>query len=239
MNALKLSKELGKLITKQIEEAENSEQVVNILKEYSKYELKGAQLGRAFEKMFIHDEGFSSTVTMETLEKYHHSFHTTNGGDWCRSDSSYLGKKYTIGRVLRGGKIFSIKTDGINKKRKINQGVRSDILKEIQNKRCVVLDINTNVECDHKDGMKDDWRLNNKENQKIEDFQPLTKTANDAKRQHCKRCRESGKRYDAKRLGYKESYILGDENTKTCAGCYWHDPVKFNQKISENFEKKV
>lgn len=236
---MKLTTETSNLIISQIDNAEGFEEVANILKEYSKYELKGAQLGRAFEKMFIHDEGFSPQVSMEELEKYHHSFHTTNGGDWCRSDSSYLGKKYTIARELRGGKIFAIKTDGFNKKRKINQSIRADILKDVQGRRCVILDINTNIECDHKDGMKDDWRLNNKENQKIEDFQPLTKTANDAKRQHCKRCIESGKRYDAKRLGYKESFILGDENSKTCVGCYWYDPIRFNKTISEDFNKKA
>lgn len=87
--------------------------------------------------------------------------------------------------------------------------------------------------------MKDDWRLNDKSYQKLEDFQPLSKTANDAKRQHCKKCIETGKRYDAKKLGYKESYILGTENSKTCVGCYWHDPKKFNEKISENFNKQA
>ena len=93
---MKLSKEISNLIIKRIDEATEFEEVANILKEYGKYELKGAQLGRAFEKMYIHEEGFSPYITMEELEKFHHSFHTTNGGDWCRSDSSYLGKKYTI-----------------------------------------------------------------------------------------------------------------------------------------------
>ena len=88
-----------------------------------------------------------------------------------------------------------------------------------------------------KDGMKDDWRLNDKEMQKIEDFQPLSKTANDAKRQHCKKCLETGKRYNAKKLGYSESYTFGNEKSKTCVGCYWYDPIAFNKEISKNFEK--
>lgn len=113
---------------------------------------------------------------------------------------------------------------------KINQSIRNDILKNIQSKRCVILDISSNIECDHKDGMKNDWRLNDKSNQKLEDFQPLSKTVNDAKRQHCKKCIETEKRYDAKRLGYKESYILGTENSKTCVGCYWYNPKNFNKE---------
>lgn len=236
---MKLTSEISNTIILEIENSSSFEEVVNVLKQYSKYELKGAHLGRAFEKMFVQDEGFSPNIPMEELEKYHHSFHTTNGGDWCRSNQSYLGKKYNIERENRCGRIFAVKTDGYNKQTRINQSIRSDILKNIQSKRCAILDISTNIECDHKDGMKDDWRLNDKSYQKIDDFQPLSKTANDAKRQHCKKCIETGKRYDAKKLGYKESYILGTETSKTCVGCYWYDPKKFNEKISEKFEKQA
>lgn len=236
---MELTKELSESIITQLDEATGFEATVDVLKKYNQYELKGAHLGRAFEKMFIQEEGFSPSIPMSELEKYHHSFHTTNGGDWCRSDQSYLGKKYNIERENRGGRIFAVKADGYNKQTKINQSIRSDILKNIQSKRCTILDISTNIECDHKDGMKDDWRLNDKSYQKLEDFQPLSKTANDAKRQHCKKCIETGKRYDAKKLGYKESYILGTETSKTCVGCYWHDPKKFNEKISENFDKQA
>lgn len=236
---MELTKELSEAINTQLDEATGFEATINILKIYSQYELKGAHLGKAFEKMFVQEEGFSPSILMSELEKYHHSFHTTNGGDWCRTNQGYLGKKYNVKRENRGRRIFAVKTDGYNKKTKINQSIRTDILKNIQSKRCTILDISTNIECDHKDGMKDDWRLNDKSYQKLEDFQPLSKTANDAKRQHCKRCIETGKRYDAKRLGYKESYIFGTESSKTCVGCYWHDPKKFNEKISENFNKQA
>lgn len=235
---MKLTAEISNEIIKKLEYASTVEEVKSILKEYAKYELKGAHLGRAFEKMYVHEEGFSEEITMEELEKIHHSFHTTNGGDWCRSDQSYLGKKYNIKRKKAGGRIHSIKTDGINKKTRISQSIRGDILRSIVSQRCSILDISTNIECDHKDGMKDDWRLNDLSKQKESDFQPLTKTANDAKRQHCKKCVETRKRYNAKRLGYKESFIYGDENSKTCVGCYWYDPKKFNEKISEDFNKR-
>lgn len=235
---MELSPELNKEIIKRLDNANGFLEAANILKEYSNYELKGSHLGRAFEKMFIQDQGFSSNVSMDELQKYHHSFYTTNGGDWCRSNQGYLGKKYNIERKRKNGRIFSIKADGFNKNTKINQSIRTDIYKAIQSQRCVILDISTNIECDHKDGMKDDWRLNDKSLQEIEDFQPLSKTANDAKRQHCKKCRETGIRYDAKKLGYSESYVLGNENSKTCVGCYWHDPKEFNRIISSDFDKK-
>ncbi len=234
---MKLTSGLRKEIIKQLTEYDNSEQVIALLSKYSDYELKGSILGMAFEKMFVKDEGFSSSISMDELQQYHHSFYTTNGGDWCRSNQGYLGKKYNIIREKRDGRIFAVKADGYNKNTKINQAIRPDIASYIKTERCVILDIGTNIECDHKDGMKDDWRLNDKSLQKLEDFQPLSKTANDAKRQHCKKCRDTGIRYDAKRLGYSESYILGNKDSKTCVGCYWYDPKKFNEVISNNFEK--
>lgn len=234
---MELTTNQSKNIIIELENASNFKDIEAILKKYSQYELKGSHLGRAFEKMFIQNMGFSPSVTMNELQKYHHSFYTTNGGDWCRSNQGYLGTKYNIKREIRNNRIFSVKADGFNKNTKINQSIRSDIYKYTKTKRCVILDISSNIEVDHKDGMKDDWRLNDKSMQKIEDFKPLSKTANDAKRQHCKKCLETGKRYNAKKLGYSESYTYGSENSKTCVGCYWYDPVAFNKEISKNFEK--
>mgnify|MGYP000012565241 FL=1 len=237
---MKLTNELSNQIIEEINNIDEKNKLfeaIEILKKYSKYELKGAQLGRAFEKMFVGKNGFSPDISMEELEKYHHSFHTTNGGDWCRTNQSYLGKKYNLVRTTKGGRIFSVKCDGLNKNIKIKQDIRIDISKEIKKRKCVILDISTNTECDHKDGMKDDWRLNDKSRQKLDDFQPLCKTANDAKRSHCKKCKEIGKRYDATRLGYSTSYTFGTSTSKTCVGCYWYDPYAFNKEISKGFIK--
>ena len=82
---MKLTPILGDKIVREIEDARGFEEVAFVLKKYSQYELNGKHLGRAFEKMFVDSNGFSQSVPMSELEKYHHSFHTTNGGDWCRS----------------------------------------------------------------------------------------------------------------------------------------------------------
>ena len=224
-------------LAEKIDNAESQEEVRRIVSTYKKYELKGTVLGHIFEKLFVND-GFSEAVLLTDLEKIHHSFHTTNGGDWCRSRQSYLGKKYIIKRVKKGGRIYSVKCDGPQRNNHINASIRQDIVDQIKSKKCVILNISSNIECDHKEGKKDDSRLNDLSSQKVEDFQPLCKTANDAKRSHCKRCIQTGKRFDAKKLGYKESFIHGDEDSDTCVGCYWYDPKEFNKKISENFIKR-
>ena len=79
--------------------------------------------------------------------------------------------------------------------------------------------------------------MNDLDKQSLDDFQPLSKAANDAKRSHCTACKASGKRYDATRLGYSVSFTKGDFNTANCQGCYWYDPIKFNKEISKNYNK--
>lgn len=232
-----LTKEQIKELEDKIESA-SKEDIKNIISQYKGYELKGGVLGRIFEVLYVNSSGFSPSISISELEQIHHSFHTTNGGDWCRSKQSYLGKKYIIKREHNKGSISEVKCDGLQKENFAKQMIRPDIQKAISRERCAILDISTNIECDHKDGRKDDSRLNSLEGQKLEDFQPLCKTANMAKKSHCKKCVETGKRYDAKQLGYTVSYLFGDEKTMTCIGCYWYDPKEFNKTISKDYKKE-
>lgn len=234
---MELNNEQTKLLEEKIKSCICLTDVVAVLYEYINFDLKGTSLGKAFEKMYANEAGFSPAVKMSELVNYHPSFKTTNGSTWCRTNQSYLGKKYDIKRGHKGGKISYIKLDGFNRRRTISNLIRSDIINYYKNKPCSILDINTNLECDHKDGLKDDWRLNDPASQNLLDFQSLCKTANDAKRSHCKKCKETGKRYDARKLGYKVSYLYGDENTRNCEGCYWFDPKKFNEIVSEKYIK--
>ncbi len=232
-----LTREEKEILIKKIELAKK-EEIEELIAQYKDYELKGGVLGRVFEKLYVKPNGFSSEIFISDLEKIHHSFHTTNGGDWCRSKQSYLGKKYIILRGLNKGAISSVKCDGLQKANFAKQDIRPDIQKAITKKRCVILDISTNIECDHKDGKKDDYRLNSLDEQRVEDFQPLCKTANMAKKSHCKKCKECGKRYDATQLGYSVPFLYGNEYSKTCIGCYWYDPQEFNRVISQSYKKE-
>ncbi len=59
---------------------------------------------------------------------------------------------------------------------------------------------NTQIEIDHKDGRKDDLRVSDLNTQTFDDFQALCKACNDKKRQICKKCKESGYRFDATKI---------------------------------------
>ncbi len=182
---------------------------------------------------------FSDEITIKELKDIHPDFQSANGCHWARSDQGYLGAKYIIKRKQLKGKVVSIRLDGSNKNSiKKCRTIRSDIKNNLKSKRCVILDISKNVEIDHKNGKYNELSQTSLSKQKEYEFQPLSKAANDAKRKHCKECNKTRKRYDAKRLGYKEGWIAGDENTPTCEGCYWYDPKKFNEIISKDFDKK-
>lgn len=173
-----------------------------------------------------------------------------NGGSWCRA-SSVLAKKYKIEldkTLTRGNSIDAIRLNGFNMEWSFSQSIRADIKNHYKGKNCVMLGIqgeseNTKIEIDHKDGRKKDVRVSNINTQKLEDFQPLSKAANDAKRQICKRCKETGKRWDAKNLdGNPYSFYEGDENYTEelgCVGCYQFDPVEYRKQIIRRIAEEL
>ncbi len=180
------------------------------------------------------EEGFSRAVGVEEFQGPYERLRLGNGGSWCRDDGP-LGRAYNIRRNKDGKRIVSVQLQGL-KKQPHARPIPKDISKEIKTKRCAILDVGSQIEADHRDGRRDDPRLREGETVTIDDFQPLSKASNNAKRQHCKTCRDTGRRYDAQRLGYSVSQIKGNgKYNGTCIGCYWHDPYRFNQEISQHF----
>ncbi|MBP3688217.1 MAG: restriction endonuclease [Alphaproteobacteria bacterium] len=187
------------------------------------------------------EEGRSRWVNVsEFIEKYK-ELKLGNGGSWCRKEST-LAKKYLLEfdkSQTSGNSIDAIRTIGLNKKDCFNQTIRNDIKEHYRNKNCVMLGIkgnseNTKIEIDHKDGRKNNARVSDLATQRLEDFQPLTKAANDAKRQICKKCMETGKRWDARNLdGNPVAYYKGGESLEDfgCEGCYQYDPVEYRKEI--------
>ncbi len=176
--------------------------------------------------------GFSRKVSVNEFVGKYASLKMGNGGTWCRSDGS-LAKTFIINRIKDGKSITAVQLMGLNVKNKISKQIRPDIIKAIQKQKCVVLYISV-VETDHKDGRRDDYENFKLENQKLEQFQPLSQAVNKAKRQHCKNCRSTTHRFDATVLGFSKGTWTGNGIYRgTCVGCYWHDIKKFNEEISK------
>ena len=185
------------------------------------------------------DEGNSRWVSKNEFINEYAPLMFQNGADWCRKESAIAHKYYLEfdTSVTKGNGIDRIRLRGFKKDEdKLGtQNIRGDIKRYYQAKRCVVLGT-SNPEVDHKNGWKnDDKVMKDTATQTLADFQPLSKAANDAKRQFCKECRKTRKRYDAKLLGYPISYYKGDEfhdgSEKGCEGCFWYDPIESRKHL--------
>ena len=187
-------------------------------------------------------DGVSRWVNTSEFINGYSSLELLNGLSWGRKSSS-LAKEYIVETdktITSGNKIDRIRLNGFNTSHtsKLSQTIRTDIKREISKQRCIVLGTTRScdhkTEVDHKDGRKEDESVMNAKTQKLEDFQPLSKPANDAKRQFCKKCKETNLRFDAKILGYTISFTKGgfeyDEKLR-CIGCFWYDPIAFRQEL--------
>lgn len=189
------------------------------------------------------NKGFSRWVSVSEFVGKYESLKFGNGADWARSDGN-LARTYVLERdnsQTVGNRVDRIRLNGFRKDKAGSQQIRADIIKEIKKRRCVVLGT-SNPETDHKDGRKDNLRVMNTKTQVLEDFQPLSKAANTAKRQFCKECKATGNRYDAKQLGYPISFTEGSikyEKPLGCIGCFWYDPIEFRKHLKENNETKL
>lgn len=194
--------------------------------------------------------GISKWVSVDKFVGKYKDLQLGNGGSWCRASSS-LAKKFVLefDRSRSAGKsIDAIRTVGFNLNKQFNQAIRADIKEFYKNKNCVMLGLkgiseNTRIEIDHKDGRKNNDRISDISTQKLEDFQPLCKAANDAKRQICKKCKETNIRWNAKNLlGNPYPYYKGDEiyNDKLgCEGCYQYDPVEYRKTSVKRIAKEA
>lgn len=191
--------------------------------------------------------GVSRWVSKTEFVRKYKDLMFQNGWSWGRGDGQ-LAKMYVLERYPAHGAIEKVRTNGFNTEEKFYQAIRSDIKEFYKNKRCVMLgvygtSVNTRIEVDHKDGRKDDARVSDKATQKLEDFQPLCKAANDVKRQICKECKKTDKRWNAKNLkGNPYSFYEGDENYTEelgCVGCYQYDPVAYRMQSAIRIAKEA
>lgn len=190
------------------------------------------------------EKGCSRWVSKEEFVGKYSSLMFQNGLDWGRK-SSKIHEKYILEFDKKGAKI---RLNGFSNVKNFKQNIKTEIKQYYKDSNCVMLGIrgnseNTRIEIDHKDGRKNDERVSNTETQRIEDFQPLCKAANDAKRQICKRCKETNTRWNAKNiLGNPYSFYKGEEKYDEvlgCVGCYQYDPVEYRKECARRISKEA
>ncbi len=159
----------------------------------------------------------------------------------CRANSS-LAKEFKLeldkGQTL-GNSIDRIRLNGYNTECVFNQSIRQDIKNYHSQQCCTMCGVrgnseNTQIEVDHKDGRKDDLRVSDLNTQTFDDFQALCKACNDKKRQICKKCKESGYRFDATKIpGNHYPFYEGVAGYDGCVGCYQYDPIQYRKTCND------
>ncbi|WP_278575097.1 hypothetical protein [Alloprevotella tannerae] len=192
------------------------------------------------------DNGCSRWVSKDEFIGDYSDLAFNNGFSWGRSGSA-LDKEYKIEVRRNGREICEIRLVGFKTEPSFNQNIRRDIKDFYKDERCVMLgikgkSINTKIEIDHKNGRKNDPNVANLETQQREDFQPLCKAANDAKRQICKECRETNERWNAQNIkGNLYPFYKGDNRYTEeigCEGCFQYDPVAYRKESIRKFLKE-
>jgi uncharacterized protein with PIN domain len=186
------------------------------------------------------EDGVSRWVSVSEFVGDYAGLKLGNGGSWTRKEAA-LAKCYIIEldkNITTKNSIDKIRLAGFNDSN-YSQYIKTNIKRIIKSQRCVVLGTSS-PEVDHKNGLKNEDRVMRNEKQRLADFQPLSKAANDAKRQFCKECKKTGYRYDAKQLGYPMSYYQGgsthSNEEDACVGCYWYDPLEFKRHLVKREE---
>ncbi|WQY19374.1 HNH endonuclease [Helicobacter pylori] len=142
-------------------------------------------------------------------------------------------------RQTPGNSIDRIRLNGYNTRCVFNQSIRQDIKNYYSQQCCAMCGArgnseNTQIEIDHKDGRKDDLRVSDLNTQTFDDFQALCKACNDKKRQICKKCKESGYRFDATKIpGNRYSFYKGAIEYDGCVGCYQYDPIQYRKTCND------
>jgi hypothetical protein len=208
---------------------------INLKKNENKsYILKPSKAKIALELMNPNENGVSRWVfKSEFIDKYS-LLDFNNGNPWYRDP--FL-KKY-IFESSGTGKNYKFRVNGFKEDHdtSITRMIRPDIREQILSQKCAHTGFGdttkNHIVVDHKNGRYNDKDVLFLATQDISGFQPLCNQANLQKRSDCMKCEQTGKRFDAKDLGFSISYYKGDDkfgetSSNGCEGCYWYDPIKF------------
>jgi len=180
--------------------------------------------------LFNPDEnGYSRRVRVEEIEN--------SNLTWSKNGNGRRGKFFGVQKFKflvergKGNKVISLKLDGLNESIILNQTIRKDIKDKLneQNRSnfapdCLIPLVDNDKEIDHRWGRKDSplyGRINDTKKQSIDDFQLLSHSHNQFKREQCKKCTMTNVRYDA---------TMWDDSIG-CSGCPLAQPELYRGEL--------
>ena len=161
--------------------------------------------------------GYSRKVSREEIENSNLTWSQNGNG---RRNVYFQVQKYKwVAERGKGNKVISLKLDGLNESVILNQTIRKDIKDKLYTQTrsnfaptCLVSLVDKDKEIDHRWGRKDSPlydRINDTSKQTIDDFQLLSHSHNQFKREQCKKCTMTNIRFDD---------TIWDDNVG-CSGC--------------------
>ena len=141
--------------------------------------------------------GYSRKVSREEIENSNLTWSKNGNG---RRNVYFQVQKYKwVAERGKGNKVISLKLDGFNESIILNQTIRKDIKDKLyaQTRSNFGIDdmlplVDKDKEIDHRWGRKDSplySRVNDTKKQTIDDFQLLSHSHNQFKREQCKKCK--------------------------------------------------
>ena len=148
--------------------------------------------------------GYSRKVSREEIENSNLTWSKNGNG---RRNVYFQVQKYKwVAERGKGNKVISLKLDGLNESVILNQTIRKDIKDKLYTQTrsnfaptCLVSLVDKDKEIDHRWGRKDSPlydRINETSKQTIDDFQLLSHSHNQFKREQCKKCTMTNIRFD-------------------------------------------
>lgn len=127
---------------------------------------------------------------------------------------------------LPRGKVLQIRLAGYNESLRLNQNIRKDIVAELRKQTrsnfaldCIVPLVENDKEIDHRWGRKDHSKyeyINDITKQSIDDFQLLSHSHNQFKREQCVKCKETNVRFSPP---FGKDYQIGTKEWDSVVGC--------------------
>ena len=173
--------------------------------------------------------GYSRKVSREEIENSNLTWSQNGNG---RRNVYFQVQKYKwVAERGKGNKVISLKLDGLNESVILNQTIRKDIKDKLYTQTrsnfaptCLVSLVDKDKEIDHRWGRKDSPlydRINDTSKQTIDDFQLLSHSHNQFKREQCKKCTMTNIRFDD---------TIWDDSVG-CSGCPLAQPELYRGEL--------
>ena len=172
-------------------------------------------------------DGYSKWVKIEDVRNFGLSW--SDNGNVRRGIAFGVNEYIWDFKRVNNRRIIEMRLVGYNNSAAFNQRIRKDIVIELRKQivsnfapNCIVPLVNDDKEIDHRWGRKDDPKydyISNVENQSIDDFQLLSHSHNQFKREQCVKCKNTNIRFSPPN---NQSFKIGCkewENEVGCAGC--------------------